>query len=104
MTFIHTELSEEDLSLPLNKASDAQLQGIATLVGTKFLPFGLELEFQEQEIDVFKKDYKFCYETTKGILRKWMSGSESQATWMSLGDVLNEIGVGVRTLPELYSN
>jgi len=79
----------------LSEALDADLDLVCTNAGSRYLELGLELGFQEQEIDNVKEDWKYCQDITRELLKSWIQRNEDKATWEALGDALCEIEVGV---------
>jgi len=68
------------LSQSLSNATDAVMDTICLMTGARYLEFGLELGFSEEEIDIFDSDKRKCQLITSKILKSWIKRQGSKAT------------------------
>jgi len=73
------------------------------LVGGRYLRFGLELEFREENIDEFRRDFGRCHVVAQHIIEEWIERDQDDANWMHLGDALHEIGAGLEYITNKFS-
>jgi len=92
--YFFSDLPSTELLKTLTGTTDSVLDKICTLTGGKYLELGLELGFEEAEIEIIETDHRGCQAITREILKSWIEKRGFNSTWKELGDALYEIRAG----------